>query len=287
MGSAFQVLAAPLKASTVDLAVVQGDQQKAIIKAFELLGSIKTFVKPNSTVLLKPNVSFPNPISFGSTTHPDVVKNVAQLCVDAGAKRVLVVDHTMRDSTQCFQRTGLQAALAEIENVKLIPLQRESMFTEVPIENGKALKSVKISKLLNRSDLIINLPCAKSHVATDVSFGLKNLMGLIWDRTYFHDSTDLHTGIAELATVIQPHLTLLDATRALVTNGPTGPGKVQELNTIIVGTDPLAVDAYAMTLTNWNNRSQSAQSVKHLTQAAKLGIGEIDIEKLTIQKVTV
>ena len=101
---------------------------------------------------------------------------------------------------------------------------------------------MKIAKLLARCDVFINMPCAKSHAATQVSFGLKNLMGLIFDRTYFHSGTDLHTAIAELATVIKPHITILDATRALVTGGPTGPGKVQDMGTIIAGTNPLAVD---------------------------------------------
>lgn len=112
-------------------------------------------------------------------------------------------------------------------------------------------------------------------------------MGLIWDRQYFHSSTDLQSAIAELATVIRPQLTLLDATRALVTGGPTGPGKVQELNSIIAGTDPLAVDSYATTLVNWNNRSLNAHLVKHLSYASKIGIGAIDLKKIVIKKVSI
>jgi len=163
-------------------------------------------------------------------------------------------------------------------------LNRESFFSEASVPDGKALKSVKTAKLIDRCDVLINLPCAKSHAATDVSFGLKNLMGLIWDRKYFHTSTDLHAGIAELAATIRPQLTILDASRTLVTAGPTGPGKVQELHTVIAGVDPLAVDAYACTLVPWNNRSISAQMVKHLNHASSLGIGEIDLKKLEILK---
>ena len=110
-------------------------------------------------------------------------------------------------------------------------------------------------------------------------------MGLIWDRNYFHQGTDLHQGIAELATVIRPHLTIMDATRALVTNGPTGPGKVQDLNTIIAGVDPLAVDAYSLTIANWNNRSLTVDTVKHLAYAADLNVGETDLKKLVVKNV--
>lgn len=263
---------------------MQGNPAAAVAKAFDLIGGIKKFINPNDMVLIKPNVSFPNPKNWGSTTNPAVVKAVAQLVIEAGASRVIVADNTMRDGMICFERTGLIDELKALEQVKVIPLQQESHFINVEVPNGQTLKSVKIAKLIQRCNVLINLPCAKSHAATDVSFGLKNLMGLIWDREYFHQGTDLHTAIAELATVIRPQLTILDATRALVTGGPTGPGKIQELNTIIASTDPLAVDAYAASLVNWNNRSTDAHSIKHLSHAAKLGVGDIDLDKINIKK---
>jgi len=268
----------------VDLAVVQGNPASAIARAFDLIGGIKKYINPNDMVVIKPNVSFPNPKNWGSTTNPEVVKTVAQLVIEAGASRVIVADNTMRDGMICFERTGLVDELKDIEKVKVIPLQRESFFTSVEVPSGNAIKSVKIAKLIQRCNVLINLPCAKSHAATDVSFGLKNLMGLIWDREYFHQGTDLHTAIAELSTVIRPQLTILDATRALVTGGPTGPGKIQKLNTIIASTAPLAVDAYAASLANWNNRSTNAQSIKHLSHAAKISVGEIDLDKITVKK---
>ena len=272
---------------SVTLAVVEGAPQDAVNKAIELLGGIDTFVKPNATVLLKPNVSFPNPKTWGTTTSPEVVKAVAQLSIDAGARRIIVADHTMRETDICFHRTGLMEALSDMENVKVIPIQRESLFTEIPVPGGNALQTVKIAKLLQRADVVINLPCAKSHSATQVSFGLKNLMGLIWDRAYLHQGTDLHTAIAELGLVIRPQLTLLDATRALVTAGPTGPGKVQELNTILASTDPLTVDAYAVGLAPWNNRSLTPQTVKHLQHAHQIGIGVLDLNNVTVRKTVV
>ena len=271
----------------VDLAVVQGYPKEAVARAVELLGGIDNFVRPNATVLLKPNVSFPNPSTWGTTTSPEVVRAMAELALEAGARRVIVADNTMRETDICFHKTGLVDALEGMENVKVIPIQKENYFTDVSVPNGKALKTVKIAKLIQRADAVINLPCAKSHSATQVSFGLKNLMGLIWDRAYFHQGTDLHSAIAELATVIRPELTLLDATRALVTAGPTGPGKVQELNTVLASTDPLAVDAYATSLAPWNNRSLMADAVKHLNHAAELGVGEMDLKKVNIRKVTV
>ncbi|MBN1782035.1 DUF362 domain-containing protein, partial [bacterium] len=243
---------------------------------------VQRFVKPGNTVLIKPNIAFANPEAWASATSPGLVRAMAELVLEAGAKRVIVADHTNHESAKCFQRTGIGAALEGLESVKLIGLDQESMFMEATVPYGKALNTVKIAKLIERSDVLINMPCAKSHAGTDVSFGLKNLMGLVWDRAYFHDSTDLHAAIAELATVIRPDLTVLDATRALVTNGPTGPGKVENLGILIAGTEPLAVDIYAAGLTTWNNRSLAPGSISHLAHASQLGLGPLDVSKLNI-----
>jgi uncharacterized protein (DUF362 family) len=270
-----------------DLAVIHGSPENAVQKIFEQFGGIEKFVTANCTVLLKPNVSFPNPKTVGSTTSPELIKAVAEAVLKAGAKRVIIADHTMGDSALCFQKTGIESALTSLQNVKIMPLDQESLYSEISIPDGVALKSVKSAKIIERCDLFINLPCAKSHLSTQVSFGLKNLMGLVWDRQFFHSGTDLHTAIAELATVIKPHFTILDATRSLVTGGPTGPGKIQETSTIVAGRDPLAVDSYSASMVNWNNRTTEAATIEHLAIAAKLGIGQSDLKKLVITHLTI
>ncbi len=269
------------------LAVVQGTPAAAVAKALELLGGMSNFVKPGAVVMIKPNVSFPNPKTWGTGTSPEVVVAVAQEALKAGAGRVIVADNTMRRDMESFNKTGLVEALAGIDKVKILALQEESLFVEAPVPNGNAVKSVQIARLARKADVLINLPCAKSHTATEVSFGLKNNMGLIWDRSFFHVKTDIHAAIAELATVVRHHLTILDATRALLTNGPTGPGKIQEMNLVLAGTDPLAVDAYAATLANWNNRTVKPRSIRHLEIASKLGVGEIDPARMRVIKASV
>lgn len=268
------------------ISVVTGDAEAAIRKAVDLLGGIRKYVFPGNTVLIKPNASFPSPSNWGATASPAAVKTVTHLTLEAGASRVIVADNTMRDGMVCFEKSGIMEELKNLDKVKIMTLDRDSFFEEIPVPKGKILKNVKIAKLVRRCDVFINLPCAKSHTATDVSFGLKNLMGVIRDRTYFHN-TDIHTTIAELATVIKPDLTIIDASRALITGGPTGPGKVERLSTYIAGTDPLAVDSIAVTLTNWNKRMLRAESVKHLSHAAKLGVGEIDPDRISVKKTAV
>jgi uncharacterized protein (DUF362 family) len=277
--------AASVPSSGSTVYVIHGPTETAVAKALEMLGGMSIFVKPGATVVVKPNVSFPNPKTWGSGTSPEAVKAVALEALKAGAGRVIVADNTMRKDMESFNKSGLTEALAGIEKVRILPIQEESFFVEVPVTNGKALKTVKIAKLVRKADVLINLPCAKAHSATDVSFGLKNNMGLIWNRDFFHTGTDLHTAIAELAMVIRPQLTILDATRALVTNGPTGPGKVQTLNLVLAGTDPLAVDAVATTLADWNNRPVKPKMVKHLLAASEIGVGEIDLAKIRIVRI--
>jgi len=132
--------------------------------------------------------------------------------------------------------------------------------------------------------VLINLPVAKTHSATGVSLGIKGLMGLIWDRESFHSKYNINLALADLATVIKPQLTILDATRALASGGPGGPGEVQKPNLIIAGIDPVAVDSYGVTIAPWYGQTFKGRQVEHLLVAHQRGLGKIDIEQLKIFK---
>ena len=134
------------------------------------------------------------------------------------------------------------------------------------------------------AQVLINLPTAKSHSATGVSLGLKGLMGLIWDRESFHSQYNINQALADLATVIRPQLTILDATRALTSGGPGGPGEVKKLNLIIAGIDPIAVDSYGVTVAPWYGQNFKGRQVEHLLVAHQRGLGKIDIDQLRIFK---
>lgn len=273
--------------SKIDLAVVKGDPQAAVKTAVELLGGISSFVKPGDRVLVKPNMAFANPPNWGSTTDPRVVRAVSELCLEAGAKKVVIMDHTLRAGEACLKESGIRDAVSDLGKVAVVTANTERFFTDAEIPDGDALKKVAVVKELGKCECFINLPCAKSHAATGVSFGMKNLMGLIWDRQYFHERTDLNKAIAELATLIRPDLTILDATKALLNGGPGGPGKVMELGTIVAGTDQVAVDSFGTTLAPWYGQAFVGRQVRHILEAHKLGLGEIDVKKLRIKRVTV
>lgn len=276
----FGVLAA---ADPIDLAVAKGEPAQAVKLAVNALGGIQRFVKPGQAVVLKPNMSFPNPPEWGSNTHPEVIKTVAQLCLDAGAKRVMVIDYPLRRPEVVMQRCGIPQACQGMPNVHVLALSEQKFYQSVAVPQGKALEEIQVAKDVLQADVLINMPVAKSHGDTGVSLGMKNLMGLIWDRGFLHQFVDLNQGIADLSTVLKPALIIMDATRPMTTAGPGGPGKIVQLDTIIAGTDPVAVDSYTVTITEWYGHQFSGENVKYIKNAAAMGLGQIDVRKLNIK----
>jgi uncharacterized protein (DUF362 family) len=277
--------AAETESAPAMLAQVKGPVSEAVREAVGLLGGMESFVTEGQRVLLKPNASFSAPPEWGATTSAGAVRTVAEMCLEAGADRVIVFDHPLRSPELCLEQTGLEEALGDLDDVKLMLATKQRYFEPVDVPGGEALQQVEVAKEILRSDVVINLPAAKSHSATGVSLGMKNLMGLIWDRGYFHQATDLHRAIAELSTVIRPDLIIVDASRALVTGGPGGPGKVLELGTIVAGTDPVAVDAHVVGMAPWMNRSMTPDQVAYIAEASSLGLGQMDPERIQVEEI--
>ena len=275
-------------AEEVDLAVISGEPAAATRKALEALGGIARFVKKGQRVVIKPNMSFAKTPDFAASTHPLVVVAVAQACIEAGAREVLVLDHTLQRAELCLERTGIRDACKQhVPGVHVLALQDRKFFREIRIPQGKVLDRVEVLTDVLDNAVLINVPVAKSHSATGVSLGLKGLMGLIWDRESFHYQFNINQGIADLATVIKPQLTILDATRAMVTGGPGGPGEVKKPNLVVAGVDPVAVDSYGVGIVPWYGQNFKGRQVEHLLIAHQRGLGQIDVEKLKITKGTV
>ena len=267
-----------------DLAVISGEPVAATRKALEAIGGISRFVKKGQPVILKPNISFARTPDFSATTHPLVVATVAQACLEAGAQQVLVLDHTLQRAELCLERTGIRDACKNIAGVHVLALQERKFFREIKIPQGKVLERVEVMKEIVDGYVLINIPVAKSHSATGVSFGLKGLMGMIWDRESFHSQYNINQAIADLATVIKPQLTILDATRALASGGPGGPGEVKKPNLIIAGIDPVAVDSYGVSIVPWYGQNFKGRQVEHLLVSHQRGLGKIDIDQMKVIK---
>ena len=261
---------------------VQGPIEASLEVLLEELGGVGRFVKSGDMVLIKPNMSFPNPSEQATTTDPGLVRAMARHCLRAGAKRVLVADHPMRAVKLCLEMTGMREALSDLSSVYLIGASQEGMFHRVALSRTKELQAVKVLRAALDADVQINLPRMKSHGATIVSLGTKGNMGLIWDRAIFHARLDLNEAIGDLNTLIRADLTILDGSRALTAGGPLGPGPVEELCCLIGGADPVAVDAFGVQRVDWYGKQIAPEQIPHLVACHKRGIGEIDLDRVDI-----
>ena len=273
--------------SEPDIVDVSGSNPaKMVAAALAAFGGISKFVKKGDYVVIKPNAAFANPPAWGTTTHPDTVAAVARACLDAKAKQVLILEYPQAKGDKCLERCGLKAAMAALPTAKIKLLSGAGDFQKVDVKGGVALKSVEVAKAILSADVFINVPAAKAHYQAGVSFGLKNHMGLILDRQAFHTAMELHQAVADLGRGIVPHLTILDATRALLTNGPAGPGDTSTPGRIVVGRKVTSVDAYGLTVAKFNNKSMTPADARHIEFAGKAGLGQIDVAKMKVKKVS-
>ncbi len=268
----------PTPSGKLDLAIAKGgDPATNTIKAIQALGGIERFVKKGNKVAVKPNPCTPNRPEIASTTNPIVVETVVKMCFQAGALEVVVLSH---DSSRCFEGNGIMDA-ASRAGARVVAAVSRDLYQSVPVLRGRLLQNIEIIKDILDSDVFINIPIAKHHSQTDVTLSMKNLMGINWNRGYFHQN-GIHRSIADLSTVVKPDIIIMDANRILLTNGPNGPGQTRDDKTVIAGTDPVAMDAYSTTLLNRN-----PEDIGHIEYAYELGIGEMDLKKLNIKEISI
>ncbi len=263
------------------LALVKGSDYELITReAVSLLGGMNQFVSPGSTVVIKPNIGWDRSVEQGANTHPLVVKTLAQLVLEAGASRVLVFDHTCNEKRRCYRNSGMEETLATLgRNVRLEHID-DRKFVPVDIEKGLSLSRWDIYKEALMADCYINVPVAKHHGLSRLTLGLKNNMGVIGgNRGRLHH--DLGQKLADLATVVRPQLTVVDATRMLMKNGPQG-GRltdVRKADTIVASVDPVAADAYATTLFGLEPEAISSTVAAH-----KMGLGEMNLDRISVKE---
>lgn len=260
------------------LAVANGGNAESMLtRSINKLGGIKKFVKPGASVVIKPNFAWARKPNEAANTHPDLVVAMIKMCKNAGAKRITVFDHTCDPSASAFAMNGAREFIPKT-GVRLVAADSQSMYKRISIPKGKVLKTDECFRELLDADVFINMPIAKDHGGSGITGALKNMMGTNWDRGVWHNS-GLDQCIADYSTAVRADLIILDAIQVLMTNGPKGPGKIKEANQVIASTDPVAIDAYAAKLLERN-----ASDIKHIVYAAKMGIGQMDLSKVSVVK---
>ena len=224
--------------------------RKAIERGLAPLGGIKAFVKPGQKVLLKPNLLRKARPEEAVTTHPAVVKAVAELVIAAGGK-VIIGDspgaagpHTRNNLIKLYRGCGLDRVANETGAELALDTDQEI----VPLPAGKIIKRIELTKYAGEVDVIINLPKLKTHCFTLLTGAVKNLFGLVPGlikpayHAKFPDVDDFSTMLVDLMELVSPALTIVDAVWAMEGDGPNA-GTTRETGLIVTGKNTAAVDA--------------------------------------------
>jgi uncharacterized protein (DUF362 family) len=269
------------RADQAYLAVARGSDAAAITRAaIQALGGMQRFVKRDANVIIKPNicVAYHGP-EYAATTNPIVVATLIGLCLEAGAKRVRIMDTPFGGTAEsAYEVTGIgkavRAAGGEMEIMSPIK------FIKTPIPEGRDIKEWSVYKDILEADLVINVPIAKHHSLARLTLGGKNLLGVITRANEMHWNLDQR--IADLASLVRPGLTVVDAVRVLMAHGPTGGSlnDVKQANTVVASHDMVATDAWATSLFG-----MTAEDLPYIKAASEMGLGTMDLGGLKIEEI--
>ncbi len=264
------------------VAVKNGNPMEMFDQGIAALGGMKNFIKPNQTVVVKPNIGWDSAPERAANTNPELVGHIVKHCLAAGAKKVIVFDKTCDEWTRCYKNSGIEKAVKD-NGGQMVTGAMEADYRPVKIAKGVTLKEAKVHKAILDSDVFINVPILKNHGGAQMSLTMKNLMGIVWDRRYYH-ANGLHQCIADFATYRKPDLNVIDGFRVMKRNGPRGVSvndvatmKYQILSTDMVASDTAATKIFGI----------ETASVKHIGIAEGLGVGTTDLDSLNIKRISI
>ncbi len=240
-------------------------------KSLDAVGGIKRFISPGERVTVKPNVGWDRTAEQAANTNPVLVGEMVRQCLEAGASEVIVTDVTCNDPRRCFLRSGIREAVERAGGRVILPVDDD--YLEVDLK-GEVLTEWPVLKHFVETDRLINMPIVKQHSLSRCTLGMKNLYGIIGGRRHkLHQHID--QSIVDLASFCRPTLTVVDATRVLLRNGPQG-GSLDDVareDTVICATDPVAADSRAAGFLGF-----TGDQISHIVLAEQNGLGLIDYQ---------
>ena len=270
----------PEAAALAQMAISKASTDAATLTrtAIDALGGMKRFVSRGDIVVVKPNIGWDRTALHAANSNPEVVATVVQMAYEAGAKNVVVTDASCNDPNRCFQRSGIWRAAYEKGAEVIVP--SEHRFRTMRLR-GEVLDEWPVYTPLVHADKLINVPIAKHHNLAKYTGAMKNWYGSLGGRrNRLHQSIDL--SVADLATFMRPTLTVVDATRVLMRNGPQG-GNIDDtrvMNQVIASIDQVAADAYGCTLIG-----QKRENIPYLAMGQERGLGTMMWETLRVREV--
>jgi len=262
------------------VAVRNGEPAELFDKGIEAFGGIGNFVRKGQTVLVKPNIAWAVEPERAGNTNPELLRRVIEHCLEAGAKTVTVFDNTCDRWQDAYSKSQLEQTAKDAGAI-VAPGHIEGHYQEVSIP-GKVLKKAKVHELYLSSDVIINLPILKHHGGTGVTAAMKNLMGVVWDRRFYHRN-GLDDCIADFCKFKRPTLNVIDAYKVMISSGPRGNAnsRYSEPKMVIISTDIVAADVAAI-----RTFGTEISRIKYVTLAGESGIGNTNLDELKIQRIS-
>jgi uncharacterized protein (DUF362 family) len=249
-------------------------------RAVSEIGGMGKIVSRGDVVMVKPNIGWNRTVEQAACTNPEVLRALIELVFAAGAKKVVVMDNTCHKAEDCYQRSGIEA-MARKAGAEV----RYSDENRLVVHDfkGEVLGKWPVFRDHLEVDKFINVPILKDHGSSGLTIAMKNLYGILGgNRGKLH--RDMGENIADLANNFRCHLVLVDAFRVLMRNGPVG-GRLSDVElrqTVIASTRIMDADVAAAAFFG-----KDAREIEFLQAAFARKMGEIDIAKIAVRKLTV
>jgi uncharacterized protein (DUF362 family) len=252
------------------VAIIKGERgPEPVYKALDLV-DFKTAISGYSRVLIKVNFITTMTWDTGATTDPIVVEAIINRLKELPIEVIVVEsDASMTNADKAFEATGMNEMCNRL-GVQYLNLRHEKEKVKLPIPNGDALKDVTVPKIVAES-AIISAAKMKTHMATKVTLGMKNMFGLLPDKMKFvYHAKGISKVIVDINSVLKPNLVVVDGFVAMEGKGPTD-GEPVKMDLIVAGRDAVATDATCARIMDID-----PHDVSHIRTAAQKGLGNID-----------
>ena len=250
---------------------------QAVRDLLGFIGGITAFVKPGSSVLVKPNLLMSKGPEYAITTHPEVVRAVIQILKEINCK-IVVGDGPAawakyaENVDEVYSLTGIKDVCQE-EGVQLVTFDKRRMRDKFPLTTW-----------LDECDYLISLPKFKTHELTLLTGSIKNLFGLVsgtykmeLHKNYF-EAQEFAGILVDIYQEVKPALTIIDGILAMEAEGPGTSGKPRQLNLLLGGSDCVALDTVMAKIMGITN-----QEVLSTKEAARRGLGENQLSRIKIE----
>ncbi len=257
-----------------------GMPDKMFARGIAAMGGMGRYVKRGQTVVVKPNIGWNAPPERGANTNPLLVKAIINECLGAGAKKVYVFDHTCDEWRGCYRNSGIESMVKSSGGI-MVPAHSKGYYNEVKLPKGKSLSETMVHEQLLEADVFINVPVLKHHSSTGLTIAMKNMMGVVWNRRWWHIK-DLHQCIADFATWRKPDLVVVDAWNVMKVHGPRGisTADLVTMKAQLISEDPVTADAAAAKLFG-----KSPSGVRYIALADRMGVGTMDLTRQRIKRI--